>query len=333
MLNVRLSVLALASVSFLFAPCCPAGTYEEDFSGDPAARGWRACGNTELFAWSAADQAMRVTWDSSQTNSYFYRPLGTILAKDDDFSLEFDLRLSDIGTTTKPGPFEIAVGFLNLGQATRPDFWRGSGQNAVHGPRSLVEFDYFPAGYYPEWDFYVDPTISPTVVSDDNAHFLPGMTLMEIATNALFHVVLSYSASSQTVHTTMTCNGAPFGPIGNVTLDSSFTDFRLDAVAISSYSDAGDDYDSVLAHGVVDNVVITTPPPPVANVTGGWQNGRWQVQFVSRTNWVYALERTGDFQSWTAVTGGVSGNGAGLVLEDETAPATGAFYRVRAERP
>ena len=71
MLNVRLSVLALASVSFLFAPCCPAGTYEEDFSGDPAARGWRACGNTELFAWSAADQAMRVTWDSSQTNSYF----------------------------------------------------------------------------------------------------------------------------------------------------------------------------------------------------------------------------------------------------------------------
>ena len=308
-----------------------ADTFSENFATNPSARGWKAYGNTNLFAWSSANQNLQVTWDSAQTNSYFYRSLGTILAKEDDFSLEFDLRLSDIATNAKSGPFEIAVGFLKLAEATDPSFWRGSGVDAVHGPRDLVEFDYFTSGYYPGYGG-VDPTISPTVISSNNA-FAAGFTLLELTTNDLFHISISYTAAVQTVHTVLTRNGAAFGPVDDVVLDPNFSDFRLDTVSISSYSDVGDDYDSVLGQGVIDNVTVTTPPPPVTNFRGGFTNGNWQVQFLSRSNWLYTIERTVDFRSWTAAGGTLNGNGAIVTATDTNAPPGKAFYRVRAERP
>jgi hypothetical protein len=274
---------------------------------------------------------LQVTWDSAQTNSYFYRPLGTILAKEDDFSLEFDLRLSDIVTNARSGPFEIAVGFFKLAETTDPNFWRGSGVDAVHGPRDLVEFDYFTSGYYPGFGG-VDPTISPTVLSSNNA-FAAGFTLLELTTNDLFHISISYTGSLQTLHTVLTRNGAAFGPVDDVVLDPNFSDFRLDSVSISSYSDVGDDYDSVLAHGVIDNLSVVTPPPPATNFRGGFTNGNWQVQFLSRTNWFYTVERTVNFQSWTGVGARLSGTGTTLTSTDTSAPPGRAYYRVRAERP
>ena len=116
-------------------------------------------------------------------------------------------------------------------------------------------------------------------------------------------------------------------------LNADFTDFRVDTFSITSYTDDGDDYDSVLAHGVVDNIAITTPPPPVADVVGFPTNGQWQVQFLSRSNWLYTLERTEDFASWTSASLSKSGSGSGMVLNDSNAPPQKAFYRVRAERP
>jgi len=331
MLNVRLFALALASLSSFSDVCCLAATLQEDFSSPPALHGWHSFGDTNLFVWDATNQNLRVTWDSSRTNSYFYHSLGTILAKDDDFGLEVDLRLSDITNTTKSGPFEIAVGFLNLAEATATNFERGSGVDPLHGPRDIVEFDYFPSGFYSGFGD-VAPSVSPTLVSGANV-FATGFDLFELTNNDLFHIVLNYSATNRTLHTVITRNGAPFGPIDDVGLVTNFTDFRVDTVAISSYSDFGDDYDSVLAHGTVDNLVVTTPPPPVSVVTGGRNGGHWEVQFTSRTNWLYRLERTADFQSWTAASGNLSGNGGGLVLRDTNAPSGRAFYRVRAERP
>lgn len=308
-----------------------ADTFSEDFSSNPATHGWKSFGNTNLFTWNAVNQNLQVTWDSSQTNSYFYRPLGTILAKEDDFSLEFDLRLSDISTNAKSGPFEIAVGFFKQAEATDPSFWRGSGVDAVHGPRDLVEFDYFTSGYYAGYGG-VDPTISPTLISSNNG-FASGFTLLALTTNDLFHISISYTAAVQTLHTVITRDGAPFGPVDDVVLDTNFSDFRLDSVSISSYSDVGDDYDSVLAHGIVDNIAVTTPPPPVTNFGGGFTNGNWKVQFLSRSNWVYAVDRTMDFQTWTGVATNLSGSGATLVVTDPIAPPGRAFYRVRAARP
>jgi hypothetical protein len=308
-----------------------ADTFSENFATNPAAHGWKSYGNTNLFAWNSANQNLQVTWDSAQTNSYFYRPLGTILAKEDDFSLEFDLQLSDIATNAKSGPFEIAVGFFKLAEATDPNFWRGSGVDAVHGSRDLVEFDYFTSGYYPGYGG-VDPTISPTLISSNN-EFASGFTLLELTTNDLFHISISYTAAQQTLHTVLTRNGAAFGPVDDVVLDTNFSDFRLDSVSVSSYSDVGDDYDSVLAHGVIDNVTVTTPPPPVTNIRGGFTNGNWQVQFLSRSNWLYTVERTIDFQSWTEVGAALTGNSAILTTIDTNTPPGKAYYRVRAQRP
>lgn len=310
-----------------------AGVLREDFSTNPAASGWNTYGNTNLFQWNGAQGTLNVTWDSSTSNSYFYHSLGTVLDRNDDFSLEFDLRLLDIATTTKPGPFEIAVGFINFADATRTNYWRGSGVDAVHGPRSIVEFDYFPAGYYPAFNYYSKPTISPSVVSSNNNEFLAQFAELELTNGLPFHIKLDYAASNATLRTTLTCNGAAVGPVPDLALDTNFTDFRVDTVAISSYSDTGDDYDSVLAHAVMDNLVVTTPEPPVTEVTGAITNGGWQVQFTSRTNWIYALERTTDAKVWTPLPATAPGNGGILFLQDPTPPAGAAWYRVRAQKP
>jgi hypothetical protein len=327
----RMKCLVLVSSLVLYRLYGAAGTLLENFSVDPASAGWRTFGDTNLFVWDTTQENLKVTWDSSRSNSYFYHPLGTILAREDDFSFEFDLRLLDITTTTKSGPFEIAVSLLNFTDASRADFWRGSGVNDLHGPRNIVEFDYFPAGYYPGFGA-VDPSISPALVSKDNG-FAAGFDLLELTNGALFHIRLDYTASNTVLHTTMTCNGAAFGPVNDVALGTNFTDFHLDTVAVASYSDAGDDFDSVLAHGVLDNLVVRTPLPPVQQVAGNFANGLWQVQFITRSNWVYTVERSTNFQSWETVSAAVAGDGAEAVVQDRNAPPGACFYRVRAQRP
>jgi hypothetical protein len=71
----------------------------------------------------------------------------------------------------------------------------------------------------------------------------------------------------------------------------------------------------------------------VKNLAGGFQDGQWQAQFLSCTNWLYSLERSSDLQNWTTVTSGISGNGTNLVTADPTPPADKAFYRIRADQP
>ncbi len=329
--HARSFALALAGASVLFVAHTRGASRLEDFSTDPASSGWQTFGDAGLFAWDATNHDLRVTWDSSQTNSYFYHPLGTVLARDDDFAFEFDLRLSDIATNAKSGPFEIAIGFLNFAEAAATNFERGSGVDAVHGPRDIVEFDYFPAGYYPDYGDVL-PSLSPTLVSRDNG-FASGFDLLTFTTNDLFHIALSYASSNQTLHTQITRNGAPFGPVSDVSLGTNFTDFRVDTFAVSSYSDYGDIYDSVLAHGTVDNLLITLPPSPVGELNGSRTGGSWQVQFASRTNWLYTLERTADFHSWTAVSTSVPGSGGNLLVQDTNPPPVQAFYRINAQRP
>jgi hypothetical protein len=106
----------------------------------------------------------------------------------------------------------------------------------------------------------------------------------------------------------------------------------VDTFSVSSYSSTGDDFDSVLAHGSVGNIIVTLPPP-AQNLTGGFSNSVWQVQFTDHINWLYTLERTTNFLSWTAVSRPASGNGTNLFLPDTSTPTDKAFYRVRAERP
>lgn len=331
MLKRLSSALALAGAVLSLARHSLGGTFTEDFSSDPAANGWYAFGQTNLFCWNATNRNLEVTWDSSQPNSYFYHPLGTVLSRSDDFAVAFDLRLSDIGVgvhTNFTAPLEIALGFLNLAEATRTNFLRGTGTDSPN----LIEFDYF-------WDAGYGATVWPACVSSNSTFNYNGSSdyaVLALTANDWYRAVMTYTASNQTLVTTLTNLATHDGTVLTSPLATNFTDFRVDALALSSYSEAGQDPQyagSVLAHGAVDNLVVTVPPPPVGDVTGTLSNQVWQVQFASRSDWLYTLERTPDFHVWSPVSAPTAGNGATLALPDTNPPAADAFYRVRAEKP
>jgi hypothetical protein len=322
-------LLALLGFCLAAAVGRPA-TITENFTNNPLAHGWQIFGDTNLFQWNSTNQNLAVTWDSSQTNSYFYKPLGTILGKSDNFGISFDLQLTDIAIGVNPAKtntFELAVGFINSISATNASVERGTGKNSTHGARNTCEFDYFP-------DSGFGATISPAILSSNNQFITTFAFPFTLDPGALFHVTMNYTATNQTLHTTMTRNGAPFaaGAIPNVVLGSTFNDFRLDQFAVINWNDAGAD-GSLLADGTVDNFIVTLPPPPVQNLTGAFSNNVWQAQFISQTNWLYTLERTTNLVSWNGVSQTNSGNSTNLFLPDINAISDKAFYRVRAERP
>ena len=304
-----------------------AATIQEDFSSNPQSDGWNIFGDTNLFQWDSTNQNLDVTWSSTNQNSYFYHSLGTIVAKSDNFGISFDLQLSNIVVgvdPVKPATFEVAVGFINLVSATSTNLERGVGINAVHGARNLCEFDYFPDSGY-------GATISPTLISSNNQYASVFAHPYTLDPGALFHVTMTYTASNQTLQIYVTRNGIAFEST-NTVLGTSFSDFRLDQIAISSYSDAGAD-GSLLASGTVDNIIVTVPPPPMQNFTGSFTNGFWQAQCLSQSNWLYTLQRSTDFQSWTNVSSTTPGNATNLFLPDIHPPGAAAFYRISVQRP
>ena len=308
------------------SPFAGAATYEEDFSSDPSIRGWQVFGQTNLFRWNVTNQNLEVTWDSSKSNSFFYRPLGTVLSRADNFSVSFNLRLADIAVgvnTNKPDTFQITLGFINLAAATRFGFLRGTGTDSPN----LVEFDYFP-------DSGFGATVASTLISSNNVFGDGGFTFpLELTASDLYHVAMNYTATNRTLSTIMTRNGVAFGPIKDATLGTNFTDFRVDHFAVCSYSDA-EFAGSVLAHGIVDDITVTVPELPVTKVTGGFKGGLWRVEFSSQTNWLYALQRTMDLVSWVDVSPVTAGTGSVLVLQEtNSASASSVFYRVKAEKP
>jgi hypothetical protein len=300
-----------------------ATTITENFSTNPSLDGWKIFGDTNLFQWDSTNHDLTVTWDSSQTNSYFYHSLGTILTRDDDFSLAFDLELNNAEASGYG--FELAIGFLNLAEATSTNFNRSTGANSP----DLVEFTYFP-----DTDYF-SATVWPILVDTNSLFNYNTNTDYAIYAPTLgdwYHVVMTYTSSNQTMVTTMTNFEQTSGITVVDPLATNFTDFRVDTISINSYQDDGLG-DSIFAQGSVDNFVVTLPPPSIQNFTGGFSNGIWQVQFISQSNWLYTLQRTANFQSWTNVSPAAAGNATNLFLQDTNPPANKAFYRVMAERP
>jgi len=319
---VLLASLAVSAAS--------ADIIQENFSHNPAADGWQVFGDTNLFFWNSTNQNLEVTWDSSQPNSYFFHPLGTILAMDDDFSLAFDIRLSE-ATATANG-FELALGFLNIDEAVQPGFIRGTGSSSP----DLVEFDYFPPAEF-------DPTVLITIASSiaTNMDFSSNHTNysnggfsdpVELTNDYAYHVELSYTSSNQILSAMLIENGTNNIPLQAATLSPGFPDFRAGTVAISSYNDAQSG-GSILAHGVIDNIVVTVPPPPVTGLVIAPNGTNWQASFTGRTNWLYTLQRTVDLLTWTSVSPATPGLKGAQSLVDTNPPPGNAFYRVRAARP
>ncbi len=335
---MKIRSLAFASLFVLSVTSASAMTMTENFTNDPAADGWQVFGDTNLFQWNSGNQNLDVTWDSAQPNSYFYHPLGATLTSASNFMFGFDLRLSDIagGTNpTKPQALQVAVGLLNFSEATNDGYYIGTGYNAP----DLVELDYYPDTGYGD-------TVGTPMISSVNNFASGGLTdPFTLTLGATYHFTLIYTADNQTLHTTLTSNGVPVGPLKESKLTGTFGpfgDFNVDTFSINSYTDAGQDTNtyffdgfpvvyagSLLAHGTVGNLFFANPLPVtrVINAAPG------SLQFSSTTNWIYALERTTNFQAWSTVSPMTPGVEGSLTLADTNPPPDKAFYRVRADRP
>ena len=92
--------------------------------------------------------------------------------------------------------FELAIGFLNLAEATSTNFNRSTGANSP----DLVEFTYFPdAGYGATvWPIFADTN------SDFNWNGASDYAIYAPNPGDWYHIVMTYTASNQTMVTTMT---------------------------------------------------------------------------------------------------------------------------------
>lgn len=337
--------LAIPLILAAYTVCCrlsgpvsaaePGGVEEprivsEDFSTNPLGRGWVAVGHHDLFRWDSLAEQLQVTWDSSLSNSYFRLPLGTLLTRRDDFSLSVDLTLSSIAAGIgegRPGTFQLAFGFHNRVEADRPGFFRGAGDRSPN----LVEFNFFP-------DTGFGPTVWPVVVSTNGRFSFSGsgdFSLFELPLDTVMRIQLRYEANQRMISASITTNGVLAGPIADSILTEGFTDFEVDAVSFSSYSDAGQGPfmpGSIRAMGMVDNIVLRLPPPAIRFERGGLVEGRWEQTLLSRKGWIYVLEGTVDLEHWREVSERVEGTGGELKIREFTAtPVPVRFLRVKAE--
>jgi len=292
----------------------------ETFAADPALDGWQVLGDTNLFQWDSTNQVLDVTWDSSQTNSYFYCPLGQTYTQNDGFYLRFDMQVNDLAGAGFG--MELAIGLLHYDDFTSAGFSRAD----FYSP-NVCEFDWFPAYTYD--NKYHPDSIEATMIDAsgndlfydfDNLTPIPGVT---------YRIELMHQPGAGTITCQVSTNGQIITTLPNaLDYNGPIGDFQLDTLSITSYQDDGYG-DSILAHGSVGNMAFASPLP-----IGFMQNpASAQVQFASDTNWVYTLQGSADLINWTAVAPGVFGNGTNLLMQDTTPPAGAAYYRVRAELP
>lgn len=310
--SIRLLTLLAAVV---VATQLHAETLVTRFDTDPLAAGWQAYGNTSLFSWNSTHENLEVTWDSSQPNSYFHHPLGRTLTRADGFLITFKLNLTEVPIMNG---FEFGLGLINFSDATGPNFFRGSGADSPN----LAEFDYFVGDGW---------TWMTATMTDTNSVFsyAPGSESLDLETT--YEVVLIHRPNTDVISGQIFSDGQFYMafPNSSVFPGYTFTDFQLDTLAISSYSDVNGYGDSIRAYGTVDDLAVASPLP-VDEVT---MPAPGQVAFTSDAKWIYTLEASTNLVDWSAVAPAVPGNDATLMLQDTNAPDDAVFYRVEAALP
>ena len=316
----KIRLLALAGSLVLTAARSGAATLLEDFSTEPLQNGWQIFGDTNLFHWDATNQVLDVTWDSSQTNSYFFHPLGVTLTTNDSFCVEFDLQLND-AVAAQYGN-EVAIGLFHLSDATSPDF------NRANGPQNLIEFDYTPAIHYGGYD---EPDTIQATLKDSQlgyAGFCWAFDYLTLSPGTTYRVLLIHRAGETAISGDVYANGQRLSTLRNANNYGPVGNFQLDTLSVSSFQDDGFG-DTLLAHGTVGRLVFATPLPVGVIKT----TAPGQVQFASDTSWIYTLEQTADFQTWMTAAPAFFGNGTNLILQATNPPAGRSFFRIRAELP
>jgi|SRR5882672_4719167 len=310
-------IAAIAIVSLFVLSVASADTIiNEKFSSDPLQNGWQIFGDTNLFQWDSVNQNLTVTWDSSQTNSYFYQPLGRTFTKADGFCVQFDLNLKDVNAI---GYFQLAIGLCNFAEATSTNFSRANFTSP-----DLFEFDYYPDGL-----LSYGPSIDATLIDAANNLYFAFDATQPMLTNTTYRVVLVHPAGSAIISGTVYTNGQPFTKLPSIAAYGT-DNFNLDILAICNYTTLDDIYgDSLLAHGTVGNLAFASPLPIGAMKT----LAAGEIQFISDTNWLYTLEQSADFKNWSSAAPTIPGNGTNLILQATDLPAEKEFYRIRADLP
>jgi hypothetical protein len=310
-------IRSLALASLFLAAHANALLVQEKFAANPALDGWQVFGDTNLFQWDSTHQVLDVTWDSSQPNSYFYHPLGVTLTTNDSFCVQFDLQLTN--ATASGYGFELAIGLLHFADATNADFNRANSPSP-----NLFEFDYFPA------DAFGDAASLDATLKDSQlgyAGFYFAYDDLPLNPGVTYRVVLIHRAGTAAITGAVYVNGQVFTLLPNIYANGP-TNFQLDTLSINSYTDDGYG-DSVFAQGTVANLAFATPLP-VGQIS---TSAAGKIQFASDTNWLYTLQQSTNFQTWTPAAPAVFGNGTNLVLSATNAPAAQSFYRMRADLP
>jgi len=325
-MNVLHSALGILGLALL-GPAAFADGFTEEFTSDPAASGWTTSGDPSLFSWNRGAGALDVTWDSSRPNSFLAHPLPRTLTRADDVSFAFDLTLASHGVgvnPARPSTFQISAGLVRLAAVTATNYVRGG----LPGPRDTVEWAWFGDA---------DPisaSISPAIIPSDGR--LPwgyADSYVTLETGVRYRFELAFTAIDRTARLRMWVDGQPGPQLERVVLPANFTGFAVDAFVLSSYSEAGQHPlygGSVLATGRIDNVVVTTPHPPMERLR--LQND--QVVFNARQGWRYELEASSDLSRWGVVSTTTPAADGEVVLSDpRDAIFREQFYRVKATRP
>jgi hypothetical protein len=319
----KIRSLVLAS---LFVVSAHATLVYEKFATDPALDGWQVFGDTNLFQWDATNHVLDVTWDSTQPNSYFYHPLGVTLTTNDSFCVQFDLQVSN--AVAYGYGQQLAIGLLHWSDATNADFSRTIAYPPNISP-NVFEFDFYPAvtsGDYPEPE-----TVSASIV-DADANYEWNADYQSLIPGVTYHIVLLHYANSSGISGVIYTNGqvmSVFPLVNNYYPTNDDGAFIVDTLSITSYADDGYGDEDIFAQGTIDNLSFASPLPVglIQTLTAG------QIQFSSDTNWLYTLEQSTNFQTWTPAAPVIFGNGTNLVLQATNAPAGECFYRVRADLP
>jgi hypothetical protein len=314
----KIRSLAIAGWFTFVASNCGANTIVERFSTDPSQDGWQVFGDTNLFAWDSTNQVLDVTWDSTQPNSYFYLPLGKTLTVTDSFCVVIDFQLNDVATTGYGS--ELGIGLLNFSDATNSNYLRTFGTLP-----NVFEFDYFPP------DDYGDPASDDATLVDAEANFYFPFDNVTLNPGVTCQILLLHQSNSAAISGEIVTNGQLVTSLPNFYSDIPTNDsgaFQLDTLSISSYADDGFG-DDTLAHGAVSKIAVASPLPvqAIQNLAPA------QIQFSSDTNWLYTLEQSADFKTWTPAAPANFGNGTNLLLQATNLPPDKSFYRVRANLP
>ncbi|MGV3774279.1 MAG: hypothetical protein ACO1QB_15360 [Verrucomicrobiales bacterium] len=305
-----------------------------DFQTSP--NEWSSWGKSELFHWDSEEGNLQVTWDSSKTNSYYSVPLPRNLTIKDSFGCEFDLKLNEISSNPeKPYTFQIAVGFFHFQSSARSEFFRGTGLDATHGPRNLLEFNYFPAAGL------IESTVAPTLVSKDNHVYFSDNHPLELYQGETYTFRMSYDAASRTLQSWIWQNGLPYGPAADgklrtITLPARFTDFSLDRFGVSSYSDAEQTppfAGSILAHGEIDNVKLTLPSVPQPRLEITSEGSAISITLPTLPGYVYYLESSDNLTDWELVGELIEGDGSSHIYKTSSSGGPIKFYRARLAVP